>query len=365
MRIKHIFNTNQDCTQIDLKSCIPVSLNMSKVSTVPFVSLSIKEFFMEHLGKKLYNWLADGYVKSTQVNGVRQFETSYKDEEAELWQELICCARCTIAWYAYFKMLGSLGVQLSDSGITQQESDQAMRPEKYMYDNTYWDAFNNAMGEMERTIFDCLCPKADLYAQYGFDVKKWCCPFIIPTPKIFSEHQVLDQRGRFYTWLKLIPFIKKVEKIHIKPMLCSLFPELKKCDTYEDDTWAELQECVRDLIADLTIQMAMPSLNLQAKGTGFKVLSGHSSSRKTEKATYLEVQHLNHKIEMLSPKYYKVLISHLQANPESFGDWVNSDCNPAFVSEESKNCGCGYCKHCLQKKQGGNLLTTDGNIIAI
>jgi len=367
MKIEHIFNTTQNCTQIDLKACVPVNLNMSKVTTGPFIIMAVKEFWLEYLPFELYKWLSDGFVKTSIFDSKTVFHSSYTGDELEHWEELVCCARCVLAWYAYAKMIEILGVSVSDGGITQRENQDAARPDKWMYDNSYWGAFNNAQGEMERLIYDCLCPKGAIYEKYGFKPKKWCCRYIIPTPKIFSNHQTLGARGRFYTWIKLLPHLSKAERLFVKPLLCNLYTELKECKEYDDEIWEELQQIVRDYLADVTLKLAKPFLNIQPTGDGFKVLSGNSSTRKIERAKYEEIRHADYTIESISPKNYKALIQHLQANEDTFPDWNNSTCNPDYEEEDLNPCNCGKCNQCQEKGTGFLAINKfgDSNTIAL
>ena len=361
MKIKHIFNTGQDCTQIDLKACVPINLNMSKITTGPFVALAVKEFWSEHLSMDLYNWLADGFDRTEIENGQTVFYSNYNGRKKKHWEALICCARCVLAWYAYYKIIGSLGVSVSDTGITQRENQDATRPDKWMYQQAYWEAFNTAHGEMERLIFDCLCPNGDIYEKYGFNKDKWCCKYIIPTPKIFSEHQTLGARGRFYTWVKLLPHLAKAQRLFVKPLLCNLYEELRKCKDYDDEVWKELQQIVRDYLADITLKLAKPFLNLQPTGDGFKVLSGNSSTRNKERANYNEIRHSDYTVESISPKNYKALIQHLQEHKETFPKWNESPCNPNYEEENKNPCNCGKCNECQQKTSGFLAINKFGN----
>lgn len=373
MQLGYIFNTNQDCTQIDLKTCIPINLNTSKITTAPYVNLAVKEFFLEHLSTELYKWLTDGYLKSFYKDNKLQFETTYKGQEKEDWIELVCCARCAIAWYAYYKMLEAGLISLSDAGVTQSEGTSTVRPDEWAYKTSYWGSFNTAYSEMERLIFECLCPNKDRYEQYGFNSSEWCCKHLIGTPKEFAKHQTLAPRGRFYTWLMLRPHMSKVEKLHLKPLLCSLFKKLIKCDNFDDEDWIELQECVCDLVADLTIQTSMAFLNLQPTGHGFKVMEPKSSMRAKNSPDYRSVEHINVAVEKLSPAYYKQLIRLLQANPQGkFSEWCNSKCNPDFENQQqatSKACNCGTCPSCVISNVKGNLLiynrTDNSNTVII
>ena len=377
MKIKHIFALDKKCNQIDIKSCIPINLNMSNVTVGPFVGQAVKEFFCEYLGEDLYNWLAKGYKDSYLQDGEEVTESHYEGEEKECWDQLICCARCVIAWYAYWKMLPTLNISVSDSGVTQSFNEKTQPADTKAFNTAYWEAFNNAYGELERLIYKCLCPNKSKFIQYGFNPEPWCCRFLIASPYEFTNYVTLNPRGRMYTWIMLQPHLAKAEKIYLEPAFCGLYEEVKEmvCDakchvTVLDPKWQKLAECFSYLLADITIQISQAFLNLQPTGHGFKYVEQNTSPTKKHNPDYRGTQHLEVSVDKLSPKYWKVLLNYLKANKKCFPTWTNSECNPENGNcntdcPKPKTCNCGCCTNCLNNQSGGDTLITSGNIFAL
>lgn len=326
-----IFNTDTDFLD-EIRQYVPaIHRNMAWESVLPYEQSAIQWLVDMNLGLSAAFFTA--------------LETPPGTPPAS-WPQVSEKAKTCISWYIAFRLLQAGSVSITDMGNiietnpeTAQASDQAAR-------TATWSALRNAHDMAEYLVWNLLLPDHGDYSGLGFDPAP-AVEYLLHSPAQLSQHQHLPPSGRLEVFCALRPYMKKVEMIHLRKLICPDFfaefqAKLQDSLTGGDaltDLEAKLAWYLREISSEYSYRMALPYLNTMLTKAGGRVkdLPGYSESIFNK---HNDLEYLDLALESNRSALVRDLLEFLLENQDTFETWRDGRCHPDYTPPEDPSAPC-------------------------
>lgn len=292
-----------------------VNMNMEWKQLAPYIKQATKTYIIPFIGIEMYNDLADAY--QAQTNDANQLEA------IDLLQD-------AVAYYAIYHSMPKLNTVIAERGIQEQNDSKGTSRSVSMwrFKNTRWDVMMDAdkyldqlLSFMEKMIVD-----EDAF----FDpfknseaYKKGRSDFFSGTTDLNDFLKINNSRK---TFLSLVPYLRKVEKLHLKSILCDAqYDDIQSPDGPHEE---HLYYLCKNYVAWKALEMAIPELRVNLDGDGIQFVMTTDGMNITKEAYETGVAAYQHSAINTARRAAADLMYFLQSNEEEFPLWADSDCRP-------------------------------------
>ncbi len=309
-----IFNYNSSSSD-ELQQFIKVNKHLSLASLKPHIEDAETQFLLQ-LGIN-----ADLYETIKAVTNA----------DVTILQKIRKQTQKVVANYALYLYLQHNGFAVGDNANSTEETQI---PSDTLFKTQLYATLRKSYEALEYLVYELLLPNRLLLGQFNTNFVK---EFFLNSPKVFVDYQYLRPQGSLEVYMSLLPYMRKVEKYVIKPILCKdLFDSLKTAHqndllsiTTISPIYLELLEMVREVAADETIKMASPFLG------NLLTVNGHKSKNRLneQNASSESMNDIHFELRKSTSKSVRALIEFLVINIAEFTDWETCEMNPNFTPE--------------------------------
>ena len=244
--------------------------------------------------------------------------------------------RIASAYYTIYTSMPHLNMRFGDAGLLETNPDDATPVRQWVYKDARWNALMTGYKYLDKAIALMESEIADGSVEYekyrnstAYSVSK---ELLIPNADTMDGFVNIKGSRRAYIGLR--PYIRKAEKLYLKPLLREQFDEIKTQHTAGTLTTenAALLAYMQPLLAEYTIIEATPEINLVNQGDGWKVLDttdGMTSSKDSYKEA---IQHLINKAASNADYFKAELEGFLYENITDYPTFEASDANKDAAS---------------------------------
>jgi len=335
-------------TVADIKCHISLHKNLDHISIDPYVDDALKMDIIPCVGKELI----DAYCAEPDLP---------KHKKIKPYLE------AAVSWFAKYRLLPQHVAQLGDAGIQVTSTEKSVQAPQWSYKELLWQTCDYAYDHLECLIWECICPNLADFPSGA----KCCCSFFLYSPSKFMQHYPLATPGAMRAWLALRPFMKRIERQCIKPVLCPEFFAAFKalvCSGQElTDIEEELACIIGDIIATQSVLLATPALNLRITADGAKIFERSDNMNKRRAGGYRDHEHAYHMQTGQLKTICAELVAFLAANGSEFPLYAQSACSPSSAADEDNksNCGCQQMPCLCKKNPAGGPVIDGGSAVAI
>ena len=241
--------------------------------------------------------------------------------------------RTALAHYSMYLAFPQLQVRTGDAGITESSSDDVNPVRQWVFNTSRWEIGKNAYKYLDMALKhmedQVLANNTDYDAFANSTAYTESKELLIPNAHKFQRYYNIQTSRRSYTALR--PYIRKAEEIYLRPLLGDdFFQELKTQHTTnalstENETVLPL---VQQLLAERTMELAIPDLNFVNDGDGWRVTENqYGMNRPTEGHLSQSLQQLQTRAETNAATFELQLKNALYASIDDYPTFRDSDAN--------------------------------------
>ena len=241
-------------------------------------------------------------------------------------QKIVPHLRKAAAYYGMYDALEFINVNLSNVGAMSHNSNETTPIRQWEYKEARKNAIlkadrfmDKALSIMEGTPTDY--PTWQSSAEFTQRTK-----YLITNADDFKDLGLVDINGSRRTYLKLVPFIDKVERNQVTDCVGATLLTTLKANILAGTATAQelklLNNFIYPSLAHFTVYEGAPSLNLDVSASGLRLVStsdGITTYAHNEKA-YAEWRH---HLLMDAKRYLNLAKSFLDENTADFPDYVS------------------------------------------
>lgn len=270
-----LFNKNDNGTE-ELKNLIGFFYASNSFSNIQTDIMLAEEEMAELIGKELYD-LADEHYNS------EDYEGEDPEEETQLLDDLVHHIQLPVAYYAYKSFSANVDISHEDTGRRVKiDPEREKLAWEWMLEKDDQAVLNKAHKTTDRLIAWLEEHVEEIEEWESSDARKATLSLFINTAKDFDAIFPIDQSRRFF--LKIVPFIREVERVHIKPVLGpDRFDEIKaaiEAGEFEDED--HILEYIKVPVALYAMSIAVKRLSIEVLPNG--VFQNYVSDRLTQNA---------------------------------------------------------------------------------
>lgn len=313
---KSIIGTPKKVSDTNFEEHYPsVNTNMEWKQLAPYIKQATKTYIIPYIGIEMYNDLADVYEAGTGNDN--------QLEAIDLLQD-------AVAYYAIYHSMPKLNTVIAERGIQEQNDSKGTSRSVAMwrFKNTRWDVLMDAdkyldqlLSFMEKMIADEVVffdpfKNSEVY-------KKGKSDFFAGTSDLNLFLKINNSRK---TFLALVPYLQKVEKLHLKSILCEdQYQAIQSPDGPQEE---HLYYLCRNYVAWKSLQMSIPELRVYLDGDGIQFVMTTDGMNVTKEAYESGVAAYQQNAKNNARKAAADIMYFLQTHVDDFPLWAESDCRP-------------------------------------
>lgn len=239
--------------------------------------------------------------------------------------------RTALAHYAMYIGLPQLNLRAGDAGVNETVGGDVAPIRQWVFTlnrletvKTAHKYLDMALEHMEKQVE---AGNTDYDAFKDDDAYTISRERLIPNARVFQRYYNINTSRRAYTRLR--PFIRKAEKIYLKPLLDDFYDELASqhtAGTLTDENIAILPY-VQQLLAEWAVLVALPDLNFVNDGDGWRVMENINAEMVSQASMAQSIQQLQTRAEQNAATFELQLKNFLYANLGDYPTYRDSDAN--------------------------------------
>lgn len=184
--------------------------------------------------------------------------------------------RTALAYYAMYIGLPQLNLRTGDAGTNEASASDVMPVRQWVFNVNRWETLKTAAKYLDMALAHAegqvYADNADYAAFKNSTAFTISQELLIPNARVFQRFYNINTSRRAYT--KIRPFIEKAEKMWLLPSLGPLFDLVKTEHAAANLSAANtaLLPYLQQLLAERTMTVAMPDINIVNDGEGWQIL---------------------------------------------------------------------------------------------
>lgn len=269
-----------------------------------------ERFIIPAIGRELYDWIAEAYHGTEPLTPEQE--------------NLLPRIQRPLSFYTLLEASPTLTLQIGDAGIMEADAEHVVPVRQWVLKDAQ-ESWLSAGDLHTDILLEWLEEnKADFPIWAGSDSFSESKELTIPSTLAFDKLIRINRSRR--TYLALRPFIARAEEFQLQEILGSEFYTDFKAAILMDPVSEPIKELLKRVVAFVAytaLLEAIPELNIQISGSGFRVLSTTDGIAQKMLANENAIQNLQAKYQRTSDFYRQALFSYLERNQESFPSYVS------------------------------------------
>lgn len=305
-----------------------INRNMEWCTIEPFIQNAEDQEIIPAIGQEFYDVLETEYQASGTIADTTKAYTFRLLQTA-------------LAHYSMAIGLPLLNMRVGDAGAAENSSNDIIPVRQWVFNGSRWGILKQAYKYLDMALAhmesQVSAANSDYDAFANSEAYTISQELLIPNARVFQRHYNIQSSRRAYTALR--PYIEKAEQIKLKPVLCELFDEIKTQFSAGTLTAANqtLIAPIQRLLAEYTIEMAIPDINFVNDGAGWMVSENTYDSKPMGSNLSQAVQQLLTKAEQNATAFEIALKNEIYADLDSYPTYRDGKCND--LTEDSNDNG--------------------------
>lgn len=306
------------------------SINRSSewCSIEPYVQIAEDQEIIPAISQEFYDVLNTEYQATGEI----------ADEKKAYTFRLL---RTALAYYAMYIGMPHLNLRIGDAGVNETSASDIVPTRQWVYNSSRWECVKQAYKYLDLALAHMEAQVKASNADYNTFATSTAYTesqaLLIPNARVFQRYYNIQTSRRAYTALR--PYIEKAEEIKLRPVLCELFDEIKtefKAGTLSTAN-QKLIAPIQRLLAEYTIEMAIPDINFVNDGAGWMVSENTYDSRPGQQSLSQAVQQLLTRAEQNAASFEIALKNEIYADLDNYPTYRDGKCND--LTEDSNDNG--------------------------
>lgn len=310
---------NPQVKDTEFKTFFPsINRSMEWCTIEPYIQMAEDNEIIPAIGQAFYDVLNTEY----EANG------TIADAELAYTFRLL---RTALAHYAIYIGMPQLNLRIGDAGINETSASDVVPTRQWVFQGSRWETAKTAYKYLDLALAHMEAQVKAANADYdefaNDDAYTISQELLIPNARIFQRHYNIQTSRRAYTALR--PYIQKAEEIKLRPVLCELFDEIKTQFAAGTLTAANsaIIAPIQRLLAEYTIEMAIPDINFVNDGNGWMVSENNYDASQKQQSISQSVQQLLTKAEQNATAFEIALKNEIYADLDSYPTFRDGKCN--------------------------------------
>lgn len=293
----------------DLKQHVGTAQPLTLATFQSSALQAAERYIIPAIGRETYDWIAEAFDADSMTGSQAA---------------LLPYIQRPLAFYTMLEASPTLTLQIGEAGIMEPDSGHVVPVRQWVLKDAQesWlisgDLHTDLLLEfLERN-------KADYEVWVISDSFTESKELTIPSTTSFDNLIRINRSRR--TYLALRPFIERAEEFQLQEILGSEFYQDFKAsllgEIYSEEL-TNLLKRVKAFIAYTALLEAIPELNIQITGSGFKVLSSADGISQKLLASSSDITYLQAKYQKMSDYYRQSLFVFLENNQETYPSYVS------------------------------------------
>lgn len=306
-----------------------INRNMDWCTLEPFITQAEEIYIIPFISQEFYDTLHTEYQATDTIADIKQAKA-------------FSLIRMALAYYTIYQGMPHLNTRIADAGIMENVNEGTQPARQWVFYHNRWEACKTAyafldiaLAYMEKEIAGGATEFDDFKNSDAYTITK---DLLIPNATTFNQFYNIQESRKSYVAFR--PYIRKAEQLHLKPVLCDLFDEIKTqylAGTLTAENTA-LLPYIQRILAEYTMIEAIPDINIIHDSDGFKVIENPHSSVISQQALANMIQQLNTKAETNSAQFKIELENFIYANLDDYPTYKDSDCNQIAEDDDVTSC---------------------------
>lgn len=295
-----------------------INRNMDWCTLESFIEQAELNHIIPAISQEFFDVLKDEYEANGQI----------ADAEKATTFRLI---RFALAYYTIYDALPELGARIADAGTTENNNQDTMPIRQWVYKDLRWNVYQKAyryldmaLAFMEGQVNEENADFDDFKDSEAYTEGR---ELLISNAAEFQNYYNIGSSR--YTFVALMPSIRKAQQRHLQPVLCDLYDEI--LSQYKQGTLTDANKAlipyIRQLLAEYTIIESMPDINWLNDGSAWKVVEEPTLSSMSIQTIQNMIQELLSKAERNAAAFKIQMENFIYANLDDYPTYKNSDCN--------------------------------------
>lgn len=297
-------------TFADLKQHVGTAQPMAVATFQSSALQAAERFIIPAIGRELYDWIAEAYHGT--------------DPLTESQAGLLPRIQRPLAYYTLLEASPTLTLQIGDAGIMEADAEHVVPVRQWVLKEAQESWLNTGDLHTDLLLEFLEKRKADFPVWAESDSFTESRELTIPSTTAFDNLVRINRSRR--TYLALRPFIARAEEFQLQELMgIGFYTEFKAALLMDPmpEALIELLKRVRAFVAYTALLEAIPELNIQISGSGFKVLSTSDGIAQKMLATDTSIAYLQSKYQKMSDFYRQTLFAFLEFNQASYPTYVS------------------------------------------
>lgn len=331
----------------EFKEFFPViNRSMDWSSIEPFIRQAEDREIIPAIGQAFYDVLETEY----QANG-----TIADPTKAKTFRLL----RTALAHYAMYYALPQLTLRVGDAGTNETNAGDVLPVRQWIFNTNRWETAKTAYQYLDMALEHMEGQVEDENGDY--DTFKTSTAYtiamerLIPNARVFQQFYNINTSRKAYN--KLRPYIRKAEKISLAALLDDFYDELATQHTA--GTLSTKNEAilpyVQQLLAELTIQLALPDLNWVNDGDGWRIMENIYGMQMPANLKE-SLQQLHTQAEQNAASFELQLKNYLYANLDDYPTYRDSDANELTQDDDEDGIADAELRDLLPPEAGAVII---------
>jgi hypothetical protein len=302
----------------DFKAFYPaVNRNMDWSTIEPFVQQAEDTEILPAIGQAFYDQLHAEYDDTGTIADAIVAKT-------------FRLLRTALAHYAMYAALPQLNIRIGDAGTNETSASDVVPVRQWVFNQNRWETLKTAARYLDMALEHMeqqVAAENDDYDAFrdseAYTISR---ELLIPNARTFQRFYNITSSRRAYG--KLRPYIRKAEKMYLFPLLGAWYEEIStqhNSNTLSSEN-ADALEMIQQLLAERTMLLAIPDLNILNDGEGWRVIENLQSLPDSMNLKE-SVQQLQTRAETNAAQYELQLMNFLYANLDDYPTFRDSDRN--------------------------------------
>jgi hypothetical protein len=294
----------------DLKEHVGTAQPLTLATFQSSALQAAEKFIIPAIGRETYDFIADAFHGENPLTQAQE--------------DLLPYIQRPLAFYTMLEASPTLTLQIGEAGVMEANSEHVVPVRQWVLKDAQ-ESWLSAGDLYTDLLLEFLEKNKDDYEVWvisdSFTESK---SLTIPSTKVFDSLIRINNSRR--TYLALRPFIERAEDFYLPEVMgAAFFLEFKETILEEPMTpdTKDLLKRVRAFVVYTALLEAIPELNIQISGSGFKVLSTSDGIAQKMLASDTAISALQSKYKFSSDYYRQTLFSFLENNQETYPGYVS------------------------------------------